>query len=126
MKPTSLLINVSRGGLIDTDALVDSLEEGRLGGCAMDVYENEGQHNRSNVCKQLSILVAMPTFNRNAEPFSHSRQSCKSISYCFDSLFFQLQQRSNYLDNLRVRKHVNDYQIPCYMTFSGQNGVFTY
>lgn len=42
MKQTALLINVSRGGLVDTDALLDALEAGDLGGCAMDVYENEG------------------------------------------------------------------------------------
>ena len=43
MKPTALLVNVSRGGLVDTDALLDALENGDVGGCAMDVYENEGQ-----------------------------------------------------------------------------------
>lgn len=42
MKPTALLINVSRGGLVDTDALLDGLEAGDVGGCGMDVYENEG------------------------------------------------------------------------------------
>lgn len=42
MKPTALLINVSRGGLVDTDALLDALEAGDIGGCGMDVYENEG------------------------------------------------------------------------------------
>ncbi|GAB4816217.1 hypothetical protein N2152v2_003263 [Parachlorella kessleri] len=42
MKPTAYLINVSRGGLVNTAALLNALQEGRLGGCAMDVYENEG------------------------------------------------------------------------------------
>lgn len=42
MKPTAILINVSRGGLVDTDALLDALEAGDIGGCGMDVYENEG------------------------------------------------------------------------------------
>lgn len=37
MKPTAILINVSRGGLIDTNALIPALEEGRLAGVAMDV-----------------------------------------------------------------------------------------
>ncbi|CAD7698435.1 unnamed protein product [Ostreobium quekettii] len=45
MKPTALLINVSRGGLIDSDALVDALESGQLGGAGMDVYENEGDQH---------------------------------------------------------------------------------
>lgn len=39
MKPTALLINVSRGGLIDTNALISALEASALGGVAMDVCE---------------------------------------------------------------------------------------
>ena len=42
LKPGCILVNVSRGGLIDTDALADALESGAVGGVALDVYENEG------------------------------------------------------------------------------------
>ncbi|WP_425503684.1 2-hydroxyacid dehydrogenase [Luteolibacter flavescens] len=41
MKPGAVLINVSRGALIDTRALIDALKTGRLGGVALDVYEEE-------------------------------------------------------------------------------------
>jgi D-lactate dehydrogenase len=41
MKPGTILINVSRGGLIDTRALIEALKSGRLGGVALDVYEEE-------------------------------------------------------------------------------------
>jgi D-lactate dehydrogenase len=41
MKPGAILINVSRGGLIDTAALIMALKSGRLGGVALDVYEEE-------------------------------------------------------------------------------------
>jgi len=37
MKPTAYLINVSRGNLVDEDALEDALDEGRIAGAAMDV-----------------------------------------------------------------------------------------
>jgi D-lactate dehydrogenase len=41
LKPGCLLINVSRGALVDTRALIAALKSGRLGGVALDVYEEE-------------------------------------------------------------------------------------
>jgi len=41
MKPGTVLINVSRGALIDTKALIEALKCGRLGGVGLDVYEEE-------------------------------------------------------------------------------------
>lgn len=41
MKPTALLVNTSRAGLIEPGALVDALRAGRPGMAAVDVYEQE-------------------------------------------------------------------------------------
>ncbi len=41
MKPTALLVNTSRAGLIDAGALVAALRAGRPGLAAVDVYEDE-------------------------------------------------------------------------------------
>jgi D-lactate dehydrogenase len=42
MRPGVILINVSRGGLIDTKALIQALKSGKIGGVGLDVYEEEG------------------------------------------------------------------------------------
>jgi D-lactate dehydrogenase len=41
LKPTALLVNTSRGQVVDTDAVAVALREGRMGGVALDTFEGE-------------------------------------------------------------------------------------
>ena len=41
MKPTALLVNTARGGIVDTEALCRALKDGRIGGAALDTLEQE-------------------------------------------------------------------------------------
>jgi len=41
MKPTAILINASRGGVVDDSALIEALRKGTIAGAGLDVFENE-------------------------------------------------------------------------------------
>ena len=48
-KQGAVIINSSRGGVVDESALVDSMRIGHLGGCALDVFEDEPLDNASGL-----------------------------------------------------------------------------
>ena len=64
MKDESYLINPARGGLVDSKALLDAVNEGKIKGAALDVYENEegifGHKNPSYDDNLFDQLLANP------------------------------------------------------------------
>ncbi len=59
MKPSSVLVNVGRGEVIDEDALIDCLREGRIAGAGLDVYASEPLDLTSELL-QLEQVVCTP------------------------------------------------------------------
>lgn len=53
MQDGVMLINTSRGGLIDTVALIEGLKEGKIGHLGLDVYEQEGDLFFENLSEEI-------------------------------------------------------------------------
>jgi phosphoglycerate dehydrogenase-like enzyme len=58
MKPSAVLINVGRGGVIDEDALVSALAANRIAGAALDVFEEEPLPATSPLWNLDNIIIA--------------------------------------------------------------------
>lgn len=67
MKPGVVIINTSRGGLIDAKALIDALKSGHVGGAGLDVYEEESDYffeDHSGRVIGDDMLARLMTFNQ--------------------------------------------------------------
>ena len=64
-RPGVVLVNTSRGGLVDTSALIDALKSGHVGGAGLDVYEEESEYffqDRSDRAVLDDLLARLMTF----------------------------------------------------------------
>ena len=57
MKPDSFLINTARGAIVDQDALIRSLEAGKIRGAALDVFEAEPLPANSPLTKLENVIL---------------------------------------------------------------------
>lgn len=65
MKPGAMLVNTSRGGLVDTRAVIQGLKSGKIGALALDVYEEEGDlffEDLSDTVIQDDVFARLLTF----------------------------------------------------------------
>jgi D-lactate dehydrogenase len=65
MKPGAMLINTSRGAVVDSSAAIAALKAGRLGSLGLDVYEEEGDlffRDLSEKVLQDDVLARLLTF----------------------------------------------------------------
>ena len=88
MKPGAILVNTARGALVDSEALIDALESGQLGGAALDVVEGEaGLYHFNKMSDQiknhaLSILKDMPNVIVTPHMAFYTREAVEQMARC--------------------------------------------
>lgn len=84
MKPTAFLINTARGGVVDEDALLAALNEGKLSGAALDVFAEEPTKNEA-LCSHPKVSVTPHIGGQTAEAQNRIGQEIVSIIESFVS-----------------------------------------
>ena len=90
MKDGVLIVNTSRGLLIDTDALVKAITSGKVGGAVLDVLENENglyYYNRTGDVidnKDMALLRSFPNVTLLPHTAFYTEASVKAmVEGCF-------------------------------------------
>jgi len=86
MKPTAILVNTSRGPLIDEAALVAALEAGRIGGVGLDVFETEPLPEASKLRRYENVLLSphVSGMDRQAEKLVTERCVANILDFLGD------------------------------------------
>lgn len=86
MKDGVLLVNTSRGALIDSTALIEGLKDGKIGGAGLDVYEEEGDYFYEDYSgavmpdDELARLISMPNVLLTSHQAFLTREALKNIA----------------------------------------------
>jgi D-3-phosphoglycerate dehydrogenase len=99
MKPTAMIINIARGGIIDEAALADAIAGGRLAGAALDVFSPEPPA-QDNPLLALDRVVVTPHLGAS----THESQVAVGIEIC--------KQVSQFFREGIISNAVNFPQVP--------------
>ncbi len=84
IKPTAILINTSRGPVVEEQALISALQAGKLAGAAMDVFEVEPLSIDSPLTRMDNVMLA--SHNANSSPKAWERVHQNTIDNLLDGL----------------------------------------
>lgn len=88
VQPQAVLINTARGAIIDEAALVAALQQGRLAGAALDVFEIEPLPKDSPLLQMDNVLLA--PHNANSSPAAWERVHHNTIQNLLEGLGLQV------------------------------------
>ncbi len=88
IKPTAILINTSRGPVVDEPALIAALQAGTLAGAALDVFEVEPLSAGSPLTQMDNVMLA--SHNANSSPKAWQRVHQNTIDNLLDGLGLSL------------------------------------
>jgi D-3-phosphoglycerate dehydrogenase len=94
IKPSAILINTSRGPVVDELALISALQAGTLAGAALDVFEVEPLSADSPLTKMDNVLLS--SHNANSSPKAWERVHQNTINNLLDGLGISLPKESNH------------------------------
>ncbi len=86
MKNGVIIINTSRGKLIDSNSLINELESGKIGGVGLDVFDEEGDFFLNDMSgeykrnRNLSVLLSMPNVIITSHQAFFTREALNKIA----------------------------------------------
>jgi D-3-phosphoglycerate dehydrogenase len=90
IKPSAILINTSRGPVVDELALISALQAGKLSGAAMDVFEAEPLPTNSPLTKMDNVLLG--SHNANSSPKAWERVHQNTIDNLLEGLGISIKR----------------------------------
>lgn len=84
VKPGAVVINTARGPVMDETALIDALQDGKIAGAALDVFENEPIPGNSPLLKMDNVLLA--PHNSNSSPAAWEQVHWNTIRNLLEGL----------------------------------------
>lgn len=107
MKDGVMIVNTSRGGLVDTRALINGLKSGRVGSAGLDVYEEEAGiffHDMSDKVLTDDVLARLMTFNNVVVTSHQAYLTEEALTNIADTTLASIQE---YVEGKRGKELTN-------------------
>ncbi|HHH81634.1 MAG TPA: dihydrofolate reductase [Chloroflexi bacterium] len=100
VKSTAVLINTARGSVVEERAMIRALQDGRLAGAGLDVYEDEPLPADSPLLGMDQVLLA--PHNANSSPAAWERVHRNTINCLLGGLGLEPAREEEFAEGLRV------------------------